>query len=219
MLIHFELFGLHLQEPMTIVFNGAIALFCFYAFFQLRKSKERPIFYWRNFFSLLGVSTFLGIFGHLFYNYWGFVGKFPSWTLACGANVYAGIGMLRFGKRFSFSSLLEISVLLKSIILLSFAIYFKSFLFVTLDAVLTYILFTGVFAFILFLRGMNEMQRMLLGVIILIPSVFIFVLKINPHKLFNKDDLSHVLMLLTIICFYSSLQMWRKKQLLIISNA
>ena len=43
---------------------------------------------------------------------------------------------------------------------------------------------------------------MYMGVLVCIPSVFIFLLKLNPHKWLNKDDLSHLLMLLCLIFFY-----------------
>ncbi|MBI3240545.1 MAG: hypothetical protein HYZ43_17155 [Flavobacteriia bacterium] len=67
-LIKFEWLGLHLQEPMAIIMNGLISLFCFFAFFRLRKWGSEANYWWRMFYLIFGISTFFGALGHAFFS-------------------------------------------------------------------------------------------------------------------------------------------------------
>ncbi|MBI3240546.1 MAG: hypothetical protein HYZ43_17160 [Flavobacteriia bacterium] len=96
----------------------------------------------------------------------------------------------------------------KSAILLVLALITQKFVFVAIDAIITYIAYTGVFAQLLAKRGLGEMKFMVIGVAVLIPSAFIFLLKLNPHRWMNKDDVSHILMLFCIYCFYLGMKSW-----------
>lgn len=205
--IRFELFGLQLQEPMAVITNSMIAVFCFIAYFRLRKWEGAANRWWRLFYLIFGVSTFLGGMGHALFPYFGMYGKFPSWTLGCLANVCAARGMLELtpGAEPKRSEILFVWA--KSGLLLVLAIITQKFLFVAVDAILTYIVYTGIFAWQLRKKGLEEMKFMVIGVIILLPSAFIFLLKLNPHKWLNKDDLSHLLMLVCIYFFYKGMML------------
>jgi hypothetical protein len=209
--IQFDWFGLHLQEPMAVVTNGMIALFCFFAFFRLRHWDNEANYWWRLFYLTFGFSTFFGAFGHAFFQYWGMYGKFPCWTLGCLANVFAARGMLAFAPYVFPRKEAILVIWLKSAVLLAVAIITQKFLFVAIDAILTYIAYTGVFAQLLVKKGAREMKFMVIGVLVLLPSAFIFLLKLNPHRWLNKDDLSHLLMLGCIYCFYRGMQAWGER--------
>ena len=78
------------------------------------------------------------------------------------------------------------------------------------DAIVTYIGYTGVYAYILMKRTEKAafLKNMIIAVVVLTPSAFIFGLKINIHQWLNKDDLSHLLMIVTIYYFYRGLKEW-----------
>ncbi|ASS48887.1 MAG: hypothetical protein A3D31_05885 [Candidatus Fluviicola riflensis] len=206
-LIKFEWLGLHLQEPMAIIMNFVISLFCFFAFFRLRKWENEANYWWRMFFLIFGISTVFGALGHAFFYYFGVFGKYPCWITGCVANVYAAKGMLSFphAKQRKYNMPIAIA---KGVVLLTLALVTQKFIFIAIDAIITYIGYTGIFAQLLVKRGVREMRFMVIGVAILIPSVFIFLLKLNPHRWFNKDDVSHILMLLCIYCFYLGMKSW-----------
>lgn len=206
--IEFDWLGLRLQEPMAIVTNGLISVFCFFAWLRLRRWKSKANYWWRLFFLTFGISTFFGAFGHAFFQYTGMYGKFPSWTMGCVANVSAAYGMLSFEGFARPTKTAYTAIWMKSLTLLILAIVTQKFVFVAVDAILTYIAYTGVFAYQLSKRGMEEMKFMVMGVIILLPSAFIFLMKLNPHRWLNKDDLSHLLMLGCIYCFYLAMKLW-----------
>jgi hypothetical protein len=206
--IKFEWLGLHLQEPMAVVTNGMLSLFSLYAYLKLRKWDSEANYWWRLFYLIFGVSTFFGALGHAFFLYFGVFGKFPCWILGCLANVCAARGMLAFAPFVHPKRSAVVLIWVKSAVLLVMALISQKFLFVAIDAILTYIAYTGAFAFILTTRGVAEMKFMVMGVIILVPSAFIFLLKLNPHRWLNKDDLSHLLMLTCIYCFYKGMMAW-----------
>jgi hypothetical protein len=50
-------------------------------------------------------------------------------------------------------------------------------------------------------EGLEEMKFFVIGILVLLPSAFIFLLNINLHLYLNRDDLSHFIILLTIVFF------------------
>ncbi|MNV08776.1 hypothetical protein D3C71_992480 [compost metagenome] len=213
-LIHFDFLGLHLQEPMALLFNWIIAGFCFYAFNKLGSYKSEANFYWRAFYLVFGISTVFGGLGHLFFNYTGFYGKYPSWILGCVANGFVGMGMLHFKGISTPKSYAYYLIWIKSIGLCVVSIMTQKFIFVALDAILTYIGYTGIYAYLLMKRDIRAkfLKNMIIAVIILTPSAFIFIFKLNIHQWLNKDDLSHILMFFTIYYFYLGLKEWGRNE-------
>lgn len=200
-IIKFSLFGLELQEPMSIVTNGMISFFCFYAYLQLKDWNDSANYYWRRFFFFFGISTFFGMLGHGLFHYFGIHGKIPSWLFSSIANTFAGIGMFHFGNFSKKSKLGVFLVVFKSLLLFLLALFTLKFVFVAIDAIFTYIIYTGFYAHKLIKRGANELKWMTYGVIIMLPAAFVFLFKINIHLWLNKDDLSHLIILTGIIFF------------------
>ncbi len=212
--IQFELLGLHLQEPMALILNWIIAGFCIFAFNKLGKFRNEANFYWRLFYLTFGFSTFFGGLGHLFFNYWGFFGKYPSWIFGCLANGFAAMGMFHFKGISTPKSYAFALIWIKSLALCAASILTQKFIFTAVDAIITYISYTGVYAYILKKRHPEAqfLKKLIIGVCILTPSAFIFILKINVHQWLNKDDLSHILMLVTIYYFYLGIKEWGQTQ-------
>ena len=194
-LIEFELFGLTLQEPMALLTNWLMSVFCLYAYMSLKSSIKINIIYWKWFFLIFSISTFFGGLSHLFFQYFGIEGKYINWVTGVISGYYLGKAMLFHFEDNRNRKKSEIFLIIKSIVLLVIALYLKKFIFIAIDAIITYVYFTGILGYILYKKGVHEMRFMVIGVLIGLPSAFIFILKINPHKWLNKDDLSHLLML------------------------
>jgi len=216
--IKFELFGLHLQEPMAILTNLLVSIFCFFAYYRLRNLTNEANYWWRLFFIIFGVSTVFGAMGHAFFYYFGIPGKFPCWIVGTIGNACAAKGMLSIISTVAPKKYASWLVVIKSIVLLALALITQKFIFIAIDAILTYLVYAGIFGWFLLRRGIIEMRFMVLGVIVSLPSAFIFILKINPHRWLNKDDLSHLLMLVTLYCFYRGLKAWGTPSVQITTN-
>ena len=199
----FTLFGLCLQEPMALVTNWVIALTALILFFRLGKPQSDFQKYWKKFYLFFGLSTFFSGFGHVFFHYLDVFGKYPTWILGLIAAYHAGKAMISLNiLSVKMKSMLNFMVYAKLITFALLALSLKSFIFVMVDAVITYLLFCLGIGIYYWRKGIQSFKYTVIAVLILLPSIFIFTLQYNPHIWFNKDDLSHVLMAFTIIFFY-----------------
>ena len=200
--IAFDFLGLHLLEPMALITNWMMSIFSIYAFFNLKILKNEDVRNWKKFFLWFGISTFFGGLGHLFFNYFDIPGKFPNWITGIISGYYAGKAVIVNLNDKLLQKKYELFLILKGSILLLASIATKKFVFVAVDAIFTYLIFCGFIAYSLYKKGFEELKYMIFGVLVCVPSIFIFFFKINPHRWLNKDDLSHLLMLSCIIFFY-----------------
>jgi hypothetical protein len=201
-LIEFKLFGLHLQEPMALITNWMMSAFCFFAFYKLRKNFDFDVIWWKRFFLIFAISTFFGGLGHLLFQYFERPGKFPNWMTGILAGYFAGKSMLVHMKDVVIQKRLEFILIFKGSVFLILGLAFQNFLFIAIDSIVTYLFFCGVLGYVLFKKGILEMRFIYYGVLICLPSAFIFILKFNLHKWLNKDDLSHFLMLACLVFFF-----------------
>lgn len=199
----FTFYGLCLQEPMALLLNWVMAATSFYFFIRINKPVTNFQKYWRLFYLNFGISTFFGGLGHLFFNYFDVYGKYPCWVFGVFAAYFAGKAMISVPLiSESLQKKIGIFLIVKAMFFAVGAVISQSFLFVMMDAIITYLFFCMGFGLYYWKKGMDSFRFTVYAVLILIPSLFIFLFKINPHLWFNKDDLSHVFMVLTIVFFY-----------------
>lgn len=203
-ILHFTLGGLQLQEPSTFITDWLVAFYCFFVCFKIYRmhNYENNNFY--NFYLFLGLSTFFGGLGHLFFHYTGIVGKFPSWITASVASYHFCKAMMadRQGVELKWVNLL---IIFKALFLLGLSIIFQKFIFIALDSILSYLIFGGVLGSILWKNTQLYMRFVVYGTLLLIPTAFVFILDVNLHILFNRDDFSHMLILISSMLFYKAI--------------
>lgn len=199
----FSMFGLVLQEPMALITNWIIAITAFILYAQIKNPTTLFQKHWKMFYLLFGISTFFGGLGHLFFYYFDVYGKFPCWFFGVIAAYHAAKAMISI-HLISEKKQKQLTMLLifKAVLLGTLAMVTQSFIYIMLDAVGTYLIFCLGFGVYYWIKGIKSFKYTVYAVLILFPSIFIFTLQINPHVWFNKDDLSHVLMVTTIIFFY-----------------
>lgn len=205
-IIEFSIGNLKLQEPIALITNWLIALFCFFVLMKVKWSDAYPIRSFRLFYAVLGISMIFGGLGHLFFQYFGLYGKIPSWGLGILAGYYMGKGVLYYWKKHQSYRFFSFFLIFKSLTLFILSVIFLKFIFVAVDMIFTYILYSGYIAYRLWKKDKIEMKFFVYGVIILFPSLFIFLMNINLHLYFNRDDFSHLLMLGCIMFFYKGVK-------------
>jgi hypothetical protein len=201
-IIHFTIGGLKLQEPVALITNWLISFFCFFVFVKTEWSESNSSRSFKQFYLWLGISTFFGGLGHLFFHYFGIYGKFPCWITGVAASLFIGKGILFYWKDKPYYQTWNIFLWLKSFAMLLLSLWSHQFIFVAIDAILTYILYSGYLSWKLWKSEKNEMRFFVYGMAVLMPSGFIFLLNINLHRYLNRDDLSHLFMLSCVIIFY-----------------
>jgi hypothetical protein len=213
--IQFVLFGLNLVEPMAFITDTLMASLSIYLAISVGRFKSNHPFYtyWRWFFIIFGYGAFVGGLGHVFLNYWGVVGKFPSWI--CGPiSIYClEQGMIAIHPNEKKLNLFKLLSSLKLILVYGIFVYICAtqpiaerldlpFLPIAINTIVGTILTAGLLGLYYSKVMTRKFKYFYLGVLVMLPSAFIFLMKINLHQWFDKNDLSHVLMSVGIIYFY-----------------
>lgn len=78
-------FGIRIDEPVATLTDVLISAVCLYAFYKLSRKKlpGRSQWYFRYYFLLIAIATFLGgVIGHGFLYALGFAWKLPGWIIS-----------------------------------------------------------------------------------------------------------------------------------------
>lgn len=204
-IIHFTLAGLQLQEPSTFISDIILAICSFILGFKTYKLNNVDNSYFFKFFLFLGVSTLFGAFGHVLFFYGGNPGKFPSWIFALVSTFFFCNAIIDDKPTF-FNAKWKSIVWIKAVLILILSVIFSKFIFVAIDSIISYLIFGGVLSYALWNDDRLHMKYIVYGTIVLIPSAFVFILDVNLHELFNRDDLSHLIIMITILIYYKAIQ-------------
>lgn len=212
--IYFTFLGLHLQEPMALVFNWMIAVLCFYSYVKTSHSTNNFAQYWRLFFLFFGISTAFGGVGHLFFQYLGWEGKFPAWIFGSIAVLMSSLAMLEVETMSKNKKQLWVFILLlKSATAISLSLIYVNFMFIAIDAAIGYLFFCMGYGIVLIKRGFN-INNTVWGVLVLLPSIIFFVGKISAGKWLNEQDIGHIFMIGAVYFFYLGVKSFSSQSLL-----
>jgi len=213
--IQFEMFGFHLLEPMSFITDTILMIISLILLFKMRKIESNHPFYtyWRYFFLIFGVGAFAGGLGHVFYNHWGVPGKMFSWI--CGPLSVYCIEQAMISVHWKEKSLQAFKVISTLKLGVVFAVFFYivinvplqenptiAFLPIAINTIVGTVLTAGVLGYTYTKKVSLHFKYFWLGVLIMLSASFIFLLKINIHQWFDKNDFSHIFMALGIIYFY-----------------
>lgn len=213
--IHFVLFGLELVEPMAFITDTILGVLTVAWGILLTKIKIDIPFrsWWIWFFIVFGVGAFLGGLGHTFFLYWGVPGKFPSWLLGPLSIYLLEQGMiaahpderrLALYKVLSFWKMILVYGAFGTVVYLAPEAKKATlpFLPIAINTIVGVILTAGLLGNYYSKKIAIEFKYFIFGVLVLLPTAFIFLFKINLHQWFDKNDLSHILMMIGIYYFY-----------------
>jgi hypothetical protein len=193
--IHFVLFGFNLVEPMALITDVIMGSISIYFGVKVSKMNNHPFYqYWKWFFLIFGIGAFYGGFGHAFYNYWGPFGKIPSW-ISGPVSVYClEQAMISIHpNRKAFANLKAISFWKLIAVITAFTLILSmadldakpslGFLPIAINTIVGVSLSAGVLGLIYYRKGLSPLYKYFTyGVLIMIPSAFVFLMKINLHQ-------------------------------------
>jgi hypothetical protein len=192
------LFDYLIQEPMGLLTDWLITAFSLYWGLKLLTLQDNSK-YFAYFFILLGLSTFFGGAAHGFFYKFGINMHRMAWITSALALFILQMAVLRLFNDFFQKVMVAFSV---------FQLIFFGILF-TLSAKFMY---TGInlavgllFVVLLFAWRKNERfdlrvlrRNFSIGIgILLLPGILV-ALRFNPHKWFNSNDLSHLIIILAL---------------------
>lgn len=217
--IEWQFAGLDLLEPNAmigdlILFSTALVLAA-----KIKTNYPPNEFYsnWRCFYVVFGWSFLSGGFGHLFYNYLGLWGKYPSWLFGMVATYFLTRGMLsiwpNMHQRKSFEKgaviLLGVGLILELTVFFCVDMTFDQSKGLIIPSVVSGIglIFSLVFIGIRYQRIYHSgFQYLWIAALLLFPSSIFLSLKINLYQWFDRNDFSHLLLLGSLLLYYKALQ-------------
>jgi len=213
--IEFQLFGLELLEPMALITNSMLGLIALFFAHKTSKFKSKSPFYkyWKFFFFFFGIGVLLGGIGHTFYNQLGIYGKIQGWLLGPLTIYFAERAMVSVHWQPSKIKILNKLAIVKLIIVYTIFVILlmvssdsklstQPFLPIAINTIIGLIGFVGILGFKYTNKLSAKFNYFWFGVLVLMPTALIFLLKINIHLWFDKNDFSHLIFCLGITYFY-----------------
>lgn len=214
--IQWDFYGYHLLEPNVFIGDVLIFIFCMFCFFKIT-GQSRFFILWRYFFLLYALSFLMGGLGHLFFNYWGVLGKIPAWCLGIYIPFLIESAMMVIHPDQEFSKKWIHIFKLKYILFLVLEILLFIFISIDKNPVIGLILpVVCSIVGLLFCLGSlaykyqkiydSRFKYLYFGAFTMLLSAVAQGLKINIHPWFDKTDLSHVIILMALYLFFKTVK-------------
>lgn len=204
--ISFELWGLTLLEPMALILNWMMTVQVIYYFLKIKEDCDISFLkHWKRFFLLFAVSTFFGGLSHLLYHYFGMTGKIPGWISAMIAIscIELSVASLFSGQKKRNWQYFIIGRFIFTCLLLSIDFQFYWIMIHTAFGLLGVL---GANSAIGFFQGKTYFRFYLVGILAMIFALPFKALAIDLHLWFNRDDISHVFMIIANYSFYKGIK-------------
>lgn len=216
--IDFTLFGLDLLEPNSLVGNLILFLFGIGLSIKVYRLNRSELFfkYWMVFFIIFGFSFGFGGLGHVFFNYWGVTGKYAGWCLSIVSIHFMERAMLSLYTH-RLQSFLVLLSKLKLFLFLSLEVLVFTFLDLdtnpqlglvvpSINTAIGFVFCLGFLARTLAKNIKPAFNYFFLSIFILIPGGVIQAMKIGIVPWFDRNDISHLLLLFTILIHWKGVK-------------
>ena len=207
--------GFTILEPNALISDFIMGAFSLYFAFKLRGSIKEHSFikYWYYFFLIFGIGSFCGGLAHSLFTYIGPQGKFPTWISAILCAYFIEKAMIKsvpglnknnFLGKIAFTKMILVFLIVITVI--STSAYQKEhtigFIPIAINTLIGIFVSVSSISIYNIKKGHRQFKYLLYGVLVMLPSFFIFLWKINPVQWFDKGDLSHVMILFGNLFFY-----------------
>lgn len=223
--ISWKPFGLDLVEPNAMLGDTLILIVALVFAYKTASLSSDSKYYqrWKWFFIIFGVGFFMGGLGHFFFNYWGVPGKYASWYLGIIASFFVETAMFTIypdePKRKFFIRLAQLKMTLALIAATSVFMFIdlnadpqRGLLVPTLNSIIGLGLTIGVLGYYYSKRISSSFNYLWLSTLILIPSAVVQSMKINIHPWLDRNDISHVLLIVSLFMYYKSIKGFASEQ-------
>lgn len=211
MVFHYSsisLFGFTLYEPVTILTNLFILVACLFAYKNLQAVKSQHAFQWAMFFLLIGISSVVGSFGHGIHMQLGDI-FFKAVLFFMNAASFIAIYFCFkaanthfFKSKNKHAKIIDSLIVLWLIIVLFVSLKLNNFIVVKIHAGAV-LLYSIILHYIHLRKSKDGSELVVLGILISFLSIFVHSIKLNIHSdWFNYKDISHLVMMASVIVIY-----------------
>lgn len=222
--MEFTFMNLELLEPNALLTDSLIAvvgLFLAYRVSRNNKKLTTPFFhYWKWLFIVYGVGFFFGGMGHVFFGYFGAVGKYYPLIFGLGIPLFiehAMITLLPKEKHKSLMLLSKLKFVLAFIALTLVILFIKGdktlpalLLVPSVNSLIGFVLACGVLGLKFGKTITKSFYLLPITVLVLIPAAVLQAFKISFHPWFDRNDAGHVLIITCLILYYFAVEGYRK---------
>lgn len=190
---------------MSFFTNMLVVLVCVIG---INAASSEHLKYWRGFFFFYAVASFVGAFSHVFWNYWEFYGKILPWLFGVVATSYLSFEVLVQLELFKYHRRLLLALIfIKGCVVLSLAYTHWNFIFIAADTIGSLLISCGfIGAYLVYGKKLTFLKYMFFGVLVMLPSVFIFLYRVDIHRWLNREDLSHIIIALGLLLFIKTVR-------------
>lgn len=208
-------YGFDFVEPNTMIGDALIFIVSLIVgILALRIDRNTPFFnQWKRFFFVFSITFLVGGFGHLFFNYWGVPGKYPSWYLGVLTTYLVEQAMLSIHQNPVWKKrLLTISNIKLAVALIANTLVFslvdldadptKGLHVTTINTSVGLIFSLGFLGYRYSKTIAPSFKYFWWSVLLMFPTLFFQLLKINIHPWFDRNDASHILLAVGVVFYY-----------------
>jgi hypothetical protein len=216
--IEWHFAGFYFLEPNALIGDTIILITAlFFAYKTNKLNNENSFFkYWKYFFILFGISFFMGGLGHFFFNYWGAKGKYFSWFAGIFSVYLIELAMLgifpieKIRGKFQKIALVKLVffISLEAYVLFAFDMQTNpqgGLIIPTINSFFGLGITLGILSIYLQQKIAYSFRYFWMSTLILIPNIFIQGLKINLHPYFDRNDFSHLLLIISMFFYFKAL--------------
>lgn len=222
--MEFTFMNLELLEPNALLTDSLIMVVgVFLGFLVVRNNKKisSPFFvYWKRLFFVYGIGFFLGGMGHVFFGYFGAWGKYFPLIFGLGIPLlieHAMISLLPEEKHKKLMTLSKIKFVIALVALTLVILFVKGektlpalLLVPSLNTFVGFVLACGVLGLRFAKTITKSFNIFAITVLILVPAAILQAAKISFHPWFDRNDASHLLLIITLIMYYYAVEGYRK---------
>lgn len=215
--IHFA--GFQFLEPNALIGDILILIQSISYFFQFRKFQNNSSFFtlWRIAFILFGISFLLGGLGHFLFIYTGIFGKSFSWFGGIIAVFFIEKAMISIYPNQVTKQMLSLLIDVKLIVCCVAELVILTVVDLSQDQSIGLIIpmicsTVGLFMTVGYLGNKYakiihlSFNYFLISTFVLLPNLFIQGLKINLSPFFDRNDFSHLLIMISFWCYFQAIK-------------
>lgn len=220
---YISLFGFKLFEPVTILTNSIITIYCLFVYFSTQKFNHQISRHWGIFFLLMGLSSLLACLTHGIHDQLGATFLRTSWFLM---NSVSLIGIYFFYRatfiysnlnRENTTQLFNYAALVWIISLLVATYFLNNFLLIKIHAGIV-LFYSLIVHFITFRNNHAGSGYIVAGILISFSSIIVHSLKLSFGEWFNYKDISHVIVLTSMIFLFKGVKTKISPELVLHNN-
>jgi len=202
-------FGIRIDEPIATITDVLVSAVCFYAFYKLTRKKlpGRSQWYFRYYFLLISIATFLGgVIGHGFLYALSFPWKLPGWIISMVSVALIERSAISHARRLIKPGVIRFFLVLNIVELISImtvTMITLNFFWVQVHS--AYGLLIVVFSFHAYTYHHTKDKgslTILWAVGVTAIASLVYMNEFSPHTWFNYLDLSHTLLAIASYIFY-----------------